>query len=81
MEPGCVSAAQRSDAHQRRPYWVSRYFGGRSEMPGPRDRGHSAFLQFSFFEFCFYYAAQGRDIDEDASWNAIVELLGFDLCQ
>ena len=44
-------SAQRSDAHQRRPYWFPRYFGGQSKVPGPRDRALSAYLRFSFFEF------------------------------
>jgi hypothetical protein len=50
-------------------------------MGGPRDRTYCIFGIFVFrVLFSTMPRKAGRDID-DASWNALVELLGFDLCQ
>ena len=65
------------------PQSVARSFRERDFVRGPRDRGLRA--HFGIFVFRVLFSTMprkaGRDIDEDASWNALVELVGFDLCQ
>jgi hypothetical protein len=55
---GCSEAAQGADAH---PPLGSGSLGAQDPPPGPRDRTISAFFEFSFFKFCFNYAAQMLD--------------------
>lgn len=62
------------------PQSVARSFRERDFVRGPRDRGLRAHFRIFVFQILFPTMPRkaGRDIDEDASWNALVELVGFE---